>query len=522
MKDCMVIRRVMGICSLLTLVCLAVFHPSSFAFADEASSSYSIDIPADVPVDAASLQAKLPISGSIAPDQRLDVSVSSANDFKLDNSGFSLPYSLSGSSLSGSAEDGHYVFSFDSVGRSSESDSNGRVTFSEELTVSLESNGVPRVSGNYQDKLTFSYSCSSAAKLTFDANGGEVEGSSSYETAKKVGAAYGTLPTPQWEGHVFEGWYTAASGGSNVSSDDVMSGQATTLYAHWRESVLTINYWNDGAQTWRSYSRNTTISVSDDQLVEVEKVTYSGSYIHSRYGILDVSRFQKTGYRAYGSTNGLWRMGSKTSEVLIDSCDWSGFASSSTEAKGFYVADYLGVLDKLKSADVTVDLYPIFVPNTYHIAYDGNGATSGSMAGTSCTYDVPCSLRTNEFIRESFEFEGWNTVADGSGTAYGNEAEVKNLTATNGSTVKLYAQWHQVSQSNFAQDVDDGPSDDPNNDDAGVEGAKGPVVSVEGCNDADGEDGIDEPNGQATALGIPADEADTAKDQVERADVSAS
>ena len=44
-------------------------------------------------------------------------------------------------------------------------------------------------------------------------------------------------------------------------------------------------------------------------------------------------------------------------------------------------------------------------------------------------------------IQTGYTFTGWNTQPDGGGTAYTNGESVKNLTAIEGDTVTLYAQW---------------------------------------------------------------------------------
>lgn len=67
--------------------------------------------------------------------------------------------------------------------------------------------------------------------LTFDANGGSVS-----ETTRSVNynAAYGTLPTPQTRQYYrFDGWFTAANGGNQVSASTKMGASNTTIYAHW-------------------------------------------------------------------------------------------------------------------------------------------------------------------------------------------------------------------------------------------------------------------------------------------------
>jgi hypothetical protein len=56
-------------------------------------------------------------------------------------------------------------------------------------------------------------------------------------------------------------------------------------------------------------------------------------------------------------------------------------------------------------------------------------------------FNTAKNLTANGCSKTGNEFNGWNTKADGSGTAYGNQASVKNLTTSNAATVTLYAQW---------------------------------------------------------------------------------
>ncbi len=84
--------------------------------------------------------------------------------------------------------------------------------------------------------------------------------------------------------------------------------------------------------------------------------------------------------------------------------------------------------------------YAKFTPNTYTISFNANGGT-GSMSRVSCTYDVNTTLPSNTFTRTGYTFSGWNTKKNGTGTSYTNGATIKNLTATDGETVTLYAQW---------------------------------------------------------------------------------
>ena len=85
-----------------------------------------------------------------------------------------------------------------------------------------------------------------------------------------------------------------------------------------------------------------------------------------------------------------------------------------------------------------------FAPNAYTVTFDGNGSgVVGSTASMSMTYDVAKSLSPNGFSRPGYTFQGWNTESDGSGSAYADGQTVRNLTAADGGTVTLYAQWKE-------------------------------------------------------------------------------
>ena len=80
--------------------------------------------------------------------------------------------------------------------------------------------------------------------VSFNANGGTVGTSSKSVT---YDAAYGTLPTPTRDGFTFTGWYTAASGGNQVTASTIMTTAGNhTLYAHWTENSYYITFNGNG------------------------------------------------------------------------------------------------------------------------------------------------------------------------------------------------------------------------------------------------------------------------------------
>ncbi len=89
-----------------------------------------------------------------------------------------------------------------------------------------------------------------------------------------------------------------------------------------------------------------------------------------------------------------------------------------------------------------VTLYPHWIANTYTIHFDKNDVlATGTMADLPMTYGTPANLTANGFSKTGYHFVKWTANADGTGEDYTNEEEVNNLTATNGATVTLYAQW---------------------------------------------------------------------------------
>ena len=76
----------------------------------------------------------------------------------------------------------------------------------------------------------------------------------------------------------------------------------------------------------------------------------------------------------------------------------------------------------------------VTVPASYSVTFDGNDSTAGLMAPE--TNFMPSPLSTNAFSRTGYAFAGWNSAADGSGSAYADGA-TDAFTANQ----TLFAQW---------------------------------------------------------------------------------
>lgn len=121
--------------------------------------------------------------------------------------------------------------------------------------------------------------------VTFNPNGGTVSTTSKTVT---YDSTYGTLPTPDAPaGYTFDGWYTAASGGTKVtSSTKYTTAGNSTLYAHWTAKTDTsykVNHWqqNVGAgaeQNSTNYTQKetTTHTGTTDTTVSAPLQSYTG------------------------------------------------------------------------------------------------------------------------------------------------------------------------------------------------------------------------------------------------------
>ena len=175
----------------------------------------------------------------------------------------------------------------------------------------------------------------------------------------------------------------------------------------------------NGAEFWFFDSRGGTDIL--DQF-NAHKLTMSSGAHGS------VSANGKTGTAIIG-----WR-GNRTVTITPD----AGYKVSTVTVNG----SNEGAKTSRTFSNVTSDqsISATFAPINYQIRFNANGG-SGSMSDQAMTYDQSANLKSNAFACAGHTFKGWNTKADGSGTAYSNEQAVMNLTTSDGGVVTLYAQW---------------------------------------------------------------------------------
>lgn len=109
------------------------------------------------------------------------------------------------------------------------------------------------------------------------------------------------------------------------------------------------------------------------------------------------------------------------------------------EADEEYTYEFAGWTPEVTKATANTTYTAVYNKNPikrYQIIFDANGG-NGTMKAIIEKEGTEVLLGKNTFVRENYQFIGWNTSADGSGVSYEDNAVITELTED----MKLYAQW---------------------------------------------------------------------------------
>lgn len=226
--------------------------------------------------------------------------------------------------------------------------------------------------------------------VTFNANGGSVTTVSKEVT---YGLTYGTLPTPTRTGYTFNGWFTAATGGTQVTESTIVTiTAAQTLYAQWIAKTYTVTFNANGGSV-------TTAS---------KEVTYN-----STYGTLPTP--SRTGYT------------------------FNGWFTAASGGSRIYSSTSVTIL-----ADQT--LYAQWTAKTYTVTFDYN--YSDHSTTTTVTFGSAYGTLPSP-KRDYYTFNGWYTAEYG-----GSEVTSSTIVSTD-SDHTLYAHWTEIKYTTVTLMVDD-------------------------------------------------------------------
>ena len=261
-----------------------------------------------------------------------------------------------------------------------------------------------------------------AYTLAFDGNGGKAS-----ESSRKVqyGNQYGTLPTATRTGYAFQGWYTARSGGSQVSSSTTMEAANTTVYAHWTVNTYTVSFDSNGGSAVASqsvrYGSKATQPANPTRAGHTFQGWYTARSGGSKYDFGTAVTGDVTLY-AHWSVNSYTLTfdgnGGKPSEASRTVAYGGQYGSLPTATRtgyafqGWYTARDGGTKvspsTTMGAADTT--LYARWSVNSYTVSFDSDGGSN--VPAQKVRYGSKAS-RPADPTRAGHTFQGWYTSRDG-------------------------------------------------------------------------------------------------------------
>ena len=298
--------------------------------------------------------------------------------------------------------------------------------------------------------------------VTFNANGG------TGSQADQVAGQATNLNANQFSrtNYTFTGWNTVANGtGYSYVNQSVYSfAQDTTLYAQWAIIVVphSVSFYGNGATsgTTSSQTASATQALTLNGFVRtgynflgwninnnagtatyLDGQNYSFGADLSLYAIWVAQAPNVITFNGNGATSGSMSTETASSSTVLYSNAFvrSGytFLNWNTAANGSGVS-YQSSYTYSFAASIT--LYAIWGQN-FTVTYDGNTNTGGTAPSSQSSYvggaTITLQSNTGNLSKTGYLLSGWNTAANGTGTAYA--IGQNNLTLSAG--VTLYAQW---------------------------------------------------------------------------------
>ena len=298
--------------------------------------------------------------------------------------------------------------------------------------------------------------------VTFDANGG-----TGTQAAQVAGQAT-NLNATQFSrtGYTFSGWNTLANGtGYKYLDQAVFSfAQDATLYAQWTIIIVphSVSFYGNGATSGTTSSQtasatqaltlngfertgynflgwNTNNAAGTATYLDGQNYSFAADL--SLYAIWVAQAPNVITFNGNSSTSGSMATQTASSNTVLSANAFARtgytFLSWNTAANGSgvsYQSSYT------YSFATSITLYAIWGQN-YTITYDGNTNTAGSVPTTQSSY-VGGSAQTlqgntGSLAKTGYLLSGWNTAANGTGTAYA----IGQNNVTFSGNVTLYAQW---------------------------------------------------------------------------------
>lgn len=349
------------------------------------TSGYTITIPSEISFSTDT--TNFDISAGLDKSTQIIITASSQNGFNLTNRDDTIPYSISDNLIT--------------LSNSRPDISN---TVSQSLNIFMDKSKNPMYSGDYKDTLTFNIQEKQLYTLNVNGllDGNTVSWLNGYGTfgIKINGRTISNLTDfyqSQAEGTTYEIFNIKATDGKHYIGDTIIKGTFDSPYQEinlkFDTNKLTLNYHADGAQSWNDF-QDIVQDVSNKDVVYSEAKKY-GDTFDSQDGLVNVNRLTKKGYTAVANT---WTIKEAGNKKVMDNV---GLAKSQD------VAEYCGVLDEFKKNDITIDLYPIWIPNTYTLTYILDGGSFDASTTQLFKYGSGDAISSEIPNKAGYNFTGW-------------------------------------------------------------------------------------------------------------------
>ncbi|MBQ9742006.1 MAG: leucine-rich repeat protein, partial [Kiritimatiellae bacterium] len=293
---------------------------------------------------------------------------------------------------------------------------------------------------------------------SFNLNGGgSLDGAEKQKTVD-CDEAYGALPTPIRKGYTFAGWYTAASGGTLVTPETIVTADgAHALYAHWTPNTYTVTFDANGG-TVTTTSKIVTYDSTYGTLPTPTRTGYAfnGWYTTPNGGPDVIGAIKVTANTTFTKTFSQTLYASWTANYYTVTFDPNGGNAIYTLSKSVRYGSTYGILPiptrnghifngwftattggtQITENDTvhitsTQPLYAHWIVCSYTVTFDANGGSVDTLT-RSVAYNTEIGELPTPVYGE-YEFDGWFTDAkDGT--------RVSALTRVT-SNVTYYAHW---------------------------------------------------------------------------------
>jgi uncharacterized repeat protein (TIGR02543 family) len=303
--------------------------------------------------------------------------------------------------------------------------------------------------------------------IRFDVNGGT--GSPNIDSVTATGTVAVTLATAGTmarTGFTFNGWNTAANGTGTLYSAGLTTYAPVgniTLYAKWTGNPYTVTFNGNGNTSGtianKSITGGTPFAITANTFVrtgysfsgwaETNTATtaaYADGSTQTFYGNKTLYALWKPDvYTITYNANGALGAASKSSETYTVGTTGATLATLGTMTKQGYrltgwasAANGTTALTSPYVPTASITVYAIWTANQYTLYYDSNTANTGSIAALVFTAGTAFTITpvTPSIVKNGYTSNGWNTVRNGSGTAFPGSSSV-----TLYDTTTVYAQW---------------------------------------------------------------------------------